>query len=395
MTPSRPRVAVVGGGQLGRMLGLAGIPLRCEFRFLDPAGPQAPAAAVGRALRGPLDDLDALITLAEGADVLTFEFENLPANLVQILEERRIPLAPSSKVLAIAQDRWEEKQFFERLRIPTAPTLPARTLGEVTQACSEIGYPCVIKTRREGYDGKGQAVVRSPDQVEAAWMAVGGGASALVVEGWMSFDEEFSIVAARRRGGEIVLWPACRNTHEGGILRVTRVVPDPSLSPQQRIAHARATSTVRVILNELDYVGVLAVEFFRVGEEVIANEMAPRVHNSGHWTQDAAATSQFENHVRAVLDLPLGPPDLRVGAEGAIAMVNYIGTLPATADALSGPAFGGGTPEFDRDLPPVYRRLHLYDKAPRPGRKLGHLNLWSESRRALEKALQTQAAQRP
>lgn len=386
----------MGGGQLGRMLGLAGIPLGCEFRFLDPAGPQAPAASVGRVLRGAFDDLDALLTVAEGADVMTYEFENLPAHLVQILEERRIRIEPSSRVLALAQDRWLEKQYFQRHRIPTAPTLPASTREELAEACAAVRYPCVVKTRRQGYDGKGQVVVRRESDLEAAWEVVGGRAPSLVAEGWISFDEEFSIVAARSRGGEIVVWPAAQNVHQGGILRTTRVVPQEAHAPAQRIAYARGASMVRRILDDLAYVGVLAVEFFRVGDEVLANEMAPRVHNSGHWTQDGSVTSQFENHIRAVLDLPLGPPDLRVGTAGAVAMLNYVGRVPAVAEALAPrdprPAWTGA---MGFEAAPVHRKLHLYGKAPRPGRKLGHLNLWSESRRALEIALQAQTSQRP
>jgi 5-(carboxyamino)imidazole ribonucleotide synthase len=241
----------------------------------------------------------------------------------------------------------------------------------------------VVKTRREGYDGKGQGVVRGPDDVDGVWEALGRGTLPLIAEGWVAFDEEFSIVAARGWDGEKVVWPACQNVHEGGILRLTRAVPAHALSAEQRAAFDLGAALVYRILDDLSYVGVLAVEFFRVGDGVLANEMAPRVHNSGHWTQDGAATSQFENHIRAVVGLPLGPTNLRVGRDGGVAMVNFIGEVPTPAEALGGADSG------------VVRKLHLYGKSPRPGRKLGHLNLWSDQREALEAELQRQLAQRP
>jgi 5-(carboxyamino)imidazole ribonucleotide synthase len=371
------------------MLGLAGIPLGCQFRFLDPAGPLAPAAVVGEVLQGPLDNLDALLRLADGADVVTYEFENLPAPLVAQLEAQGVTLFPSSRALALAQDRWEEKQYFQQQGIPIPPTHPVETKEALEAACAEIGFPCVVKTRRQGYDGKGQGVIRSLAQVSEVWDALGGGGVPLVVEGWVAFDEEFSIVAARGQGGEVVVWPACQNTHEGGILHTTRVVPDGALSEAQRTAFAQGASIARRLVTDLGYVGVLAVEFFRVGDGVLANEMAPRVHNSGHWTQDGAVTSQFENHIRAVVGLPLGAVDLRVGPGGGVGMVNYIGEVPSPGLALEGR-------ELQLEGPPrVFRKLHLYGKAARPGRKLGHLNVWSDDLAALDAELQRQVAQRP
>ncbi len=356
------RVGVLGGGQLGRMLGLAGIPLGLRFRFLDPAGDGAPAAAVGPVVEGDYADPAALERFVRGLDVVTWEFENVPVEAVRRIEER-VRVFPDPAALEAAQDRWVEKETFRSLGIPTAPTLPVGSFEELEAAAAEIGFPAVLKTRRFGYDGKGQVVLRAPGELAGAWEALGG--RPLVLEGFVDFLRELSLVVARGLGGEVMAWPLVENVHRHGILRTSRV-PAADLALQEEAErHGRA------LLEKLAYVGVLAVEFFDTEKGLVANEMAPRVHNSGHWTQDGARTSQFENHLRAGLGLPLGAVGLRGAAAG---MVNLVGGVPARAEALAGE-------------PGVTRALHLYDKAPRRGRKVGHLNLWGDDPEAFARAL--------
>ena len=314
-------VGVIGGGQLGRMLGLAGIPLGLSFRFLDPA-PDAPAGAVGELLVGAYDDVDLLARLADGADVVTYEFENVPVEAA-----RRVGAVPGPAALEAAQDRLAEKRLFRRLGIPTA-----RIDDEVE------AFPALLKTRRLGYDGKGQRLVdehpgSDPDHV---------------LEELVAFDRELSLIAVRAPDGETRFYPLVENVHEDGILRSSRA---PAVDAPQALAEDYAGR----VLEELDYVGVLALELFEADGDLLANELAPRVHNTGHWTIEGAVTSQFENHLRAVLGLPLGPTDLR----GEAAMVNLIGTLPPPEAVLAIPG----------------AHLHLYGKEPRPGRKLGHVTL--------------------
>jgi 5-(carboxyamino)imidazole ribonucleotide synthase len=313
-------VGVIGGGQLGRMLALAGIPLGLSFRFLDPS-PDAPAGAVGELLVGPYDDPELLDRLADGADVVTYEFENVPVEAA-----RRAGALPDARALEDSQDRLLEKRLFRRLGIPTAPID-----DEVTT------FPALLKTRRLGYDGKGQRPVETrpgPDPGQ-------------VLEGLVPFDRELSLLAVRGRDGDTRFWPLVENVHEGGILRASR-------APAAGAPQARAEEYGRRLLDELGYVGVLALELFDVGGELVANELAPRVHNTGHWTIEGSATSQFENHLRAILGLPLGPTDARPSL-----MLNLIGVTPDAADVLGVPG----------------AHLHLYGKEPRPGRKLGHVTL--------------------
>jgi 5-(carboxyamino)imidazole ribonucleotide synthase len=314
-------VAVIGGGQLGRMLALAGIPLGLSFRFLDPA-PDAPAREVGELLVGAYDDPELLDRLAEGAEVVTYEFENVPVEAAE-----RVGALPAAAALAASQDRLVEKRLFRRLGIPTAPIDE-----EVTR------YPAILKTRRLGYDGKGQRLVSGPPT---------GTPSGHVLEERVPFDRELSLLAVRGRDGDTRFWPLVENVHEDGVLRLSR-------APAVGAPQARAEEYGRRLLDELGYVGVLALELFDVAGELLANELAPRVHNTGHWTIEGSATSQFENHLRAVLGLPLGPTDSRPST-----MVNLIGTAPPAADVLGLPG----------------ARLHLYGKEPRPGRKLGHVTI--------------------
>lgn len=343
-----PLIAVVGGGQLGRMLGLAGLPMGLRFRFLDPAL-DPPAAAVGEVIRAAYDDPGALDALCADAQVVTYEFENVPMAAAARLAARAA-VHPPPPALAMAQDRLGEKRAFGELGVDTAPYRAVDTRDDLVEAAEALGLPAVLKTRRMGYDGKGQVVLGSSAELDPAWDRLGG--RPLILEAFVPFSRELSILAVRGREGETRFYPLVENEHEDGIL-VRSTAPASGVEPALQ---ARAEEIGTTVLDALRYVGVLAVELFQVGDRLLANEMAPRVHNSGHWTQDGAWTSQFENHLRAILGLPLGPTGLR--GEGA-AMVNVLGSPPAL-EALA-------------RIPGA--RLHLYDKEPRPGRKIGHVNV--------------------
>jgi 5-(carboxyamino)imidazole ribonucleotide synthase len=327
-------VACIGGGQLGRMLGLAGLPLGLEFRFLDPA-PDSCAGAVGALVVGAYDDPDGLERLVLGADVVTYEFENVPVEAAA-----RVGAVPGVAALERGQDRLHEKELFRSLGIPTA------RFGSL----DETGLPALVKTRRLGYDGKGQRRVEEPEAIGADELA----------EELVPFDRELSVVGVRGRDGETRFWPVGENVHRDGILRVTRA-PAPE-APQRE-----AEELCAALLDELGYVGVLAVELFEVDGRLLANEFAPRVHNTGHWTIDGAETSQFENHLRAILGLPLGP----TGARASSVMVNLIGTVPPVEELLALPG----------------ARVHLYGKEPRAGRKVGHVTLVDPDERVVERAV--------
>ena len=353
------RVAVLGGGQLGWMLGLAGIPLGCSFAFLDP-GAQAPAGRIGDLVVGALDDVEAAQRAAAGADVVTYEWEGVPAATARALE-RIAPVYPPVGALDVAQDRIVEKETLRGLGIGTAPFRAVDSGADLRTAVDAIGLPAVLKTRRGGYDGKGQVVLREPAAVDGAWTSLG--EVPCILEGFVAFDRELSIIAVRGRDGEVACWPAVENHHRDGILRLTRA-PAPGLDDSLQ---ARAVGAIRPLLDHLDYVGVCCVELFDVGGELLANEIAPRVHNSGHWTIEGAATSQFENHIRAVVGLPLGP----TAALGSSAMVNCIATMPDPAALLRVPG----------------AHLHDYGKDPRPGRKLGHVTVTAPDTDVLEPRL--------
>jgi 5-(carboxyamino)imidazole ribonucleotide synthase len=314
-------VGIIGGGQLGRMLALAGIPLGLTFRFLDPA-PDASAAEVGELIVGRYDDAELLDRLARGADVVTYEFENVPVD-----SARRVGAVPAAAALEVAQDRLVEKQLFRRLGIPTA-----RIDDEVER------FPALLKARRLGYDGKGQRLVETRPGTDPGH----------VLEELVPFERELSLLAVRGRDGETRFYPLVENVHAGGVLRTSRA---PAANAPQEQAEEYAVR----LLDALAYVGVLALELFEVEGELVANELAPRVHNSGHWTIEGAQTSQFENHLRAILQLPLGS----TAARGEVAMVNAIGAAPKRERILAIPG----------------ARLHLYGKELRPGRKLGHVTL--------------------
>ncbi|MCC6483629.1 MAG: 5-(carboxyamino)imidazole ribonucleotide synthase [Armatimonadetes bacterium] len=358
------KVGVLGGGQLGRMLALGGIPLGMEFRFLDPnAG--AGAGQTGNLVVGAYDGTGALERFAEGLDVATFEFENVPDSSAAFLQER-LPVFPSPEALRVSQDRLREKTFFRSLGADVPLFAGVTSAEELVEAEKDLGLPFVLKTRRFGYDGKGQSVLRSSEDVKRACSRPLEGP--MIAEAHVRFDRELSVVAVRSRSGETAVYPLIENHHRAGILRLS-IAPAPDISQAlQRQAEKLALMT----LEALDYVGVLAIELFQQGNRRLVNEMAPRVHNSGHWTIEGAVCSQFENHVRAICGLALGSTHAHMSS----AMVNIVGHLPDVEALLR--------------LPGAH--VHLYGKAPRPGRKIGHITVLAPDHASLvEKIAQVQA----
>ena len=345
--PSTLKVGVIGGGQLGRMLALAGYPLGIRCRHIG--GPDDTSArAVADYVVAPDGDADTLIRFAHGVEVVTYESENVPVDTAELVRQHA-PVYPPVAALQVSQDRLFEKEFFAAHGIATAPFARVDSRKDLDAAIQAIGLPAVLKTRRLGYDGKGQAVIRTTADADAAWQRHGD--VPLILEGFVNFDREVSIVAVRSRQGETRFYPLVENHHEAGILRLS-LAPAPGLT---RALQEQAEKLATIVLEHLDYVGVLAIELFQRGDELLANEMAPRVHNSGHWTIEGAVTSQFENHLRAILDLPLG----NTAAIGSAAMINLIGGIPHLADML----------RFDD------AHVHVYGKHPRPGRKVGHITI--------------------
>lgn len=336
------KLGILGGGQLGRMIALAAHPLGIRCTVYDPA-PDPCAGQVCDALRGEFDDHQSLFRLVQASDVVTFEFENVPVETARWLAER-VPVFPPPRALEVSQDRFVEKSFFRSLGIPTPPFAAIESREDFDRAIAEVGLPAVLKTRRFGYDGKGQAVLRTPAEAEAAWESLGG--RPLILEGFVSFRREVSTIAARGRDGSIVVYPLTENEHREGMLH--RSLAPAAPLPEVQDHHRR-------VLEELEYVGVLAIEWFDVGGQAVANEMAPRVHNSGHWTIDGAVTSQFENHVRAVCGWPLGSP----AAKGHSGMLNWIGSHPP----------------FETVFREPLAKLHWYGKEPRARRKIGHVTV--------------------
>jgi len=354
------KVGILGGGQLGQMLARAARDLGLEPIVLDPK-PDAVAGRSARHLRAEFDDAAALEELAT-CDVVTYEFENVPSESVARLADR-VPVHPAPIALATACDRWLEKSLFRELGIPTAAFRNVASATDLERGVDEIGLPAILKTRRFGYDGKGQAVLRSQADVGAAWARLGEHGP-LLLEAFVPFDRELSVLAVRAGDGRMQTWPLTENRHVDGILHVSRA---PAAAASSALSE-RARDWMDALMVRLDYVGVLVVELFQLGEELIANEMACRVHNSGHWTIEGAQTSQFENHLRAVAGLPLGPTE----ATGCTAMVNLVGVVPELS-------------ALERELG-VF--VHVYGKLPAPGRKLGHVTLVAKDREALETKLQ-------
>lgn len=352
------RLGLLGGGQLAQMLALAAHPLGIKTSFIDPSA-EACASPVARQIQGDWTDRALLDHLARTVDVVSFEFENVPDEALAYLADL-CPAWPPVAALSSGQDRLQEKRLFGELGIAVAAYHPVESLAQLEAALAEIGLPAILKTRRQGYDGKGQALIRDASQAESAWKSVG--ERPCLLERLVPFEREVSIIAVRGQSGEIRCYPLTQNRHEQGILIESIARPG---DPMQ----AQAEAAIRPLLERLNYVGVLALELFEAKGQLLANEFAPRVHNSGHWTQNGTACSQFENHVRAVCGLPLGD----TSARGSSAMYNCIGQMPDPARVLAIPG----------------AHLHDYGKAPRPGRKLGHVNLNCESPEQLAEA-QTQ-----
>jgi 5-(carboxyamino)imidazole ribonucleotide synthase len=339
----KPTVGCIGGGQLGRMLALAAAPLGVVVRCLDPSA-DACAGDVCELIVGAYDDPEALARLAYGASCVTFEFENVPAAALGVLRERA-HVRPGPNSLTISQDRLWEKQLFGRVGVPCAAFGDIETPAQLEDALARTGLPAVIKTKRMGYDGKGQRVVRSRDEAEQAVADLG---DELIAEALVPFRRELSLVLVRGLDLETVFYPLVENVHADGILATT-TAPAPDISPALQ---ATCQAYGRAVAEALHHVGVLCLELFETADGVLANELAPRVHNSGHWTIEGAETSQFENHIRAVLGLPLGS----TAPLGRARMQNLVGTHAPLPELLA----GGG-------------HVHLYGKQARPGRKLGHV----------------------
>jgi 5-(carboxyamino)imidazole ribonucleotide synthase len=337
------RVGILGGGQLARMIALAGHPLGIACTFLDPAR-EACAGAVGELIVDRYDSAEGLDQLAERGDVVTFEFESVPAESAARLADR-VAVRPPPGALEVAQDRLNEKRLFEQLGIDTPRFAAVGSQGDL----DDWPLPSVLKTRRLGYDGKGQRLLRTASDSRSAFSEMGG--VPMIVEQLVEFDRELSIIGVRGLDGSLSCYPLVENHHRDGILRITQA-PAPELTPAVELLAERY---MRLLMERLEYVGVLALELFQVGDRLLANEIAPRVHNSGHWTIEGAETSQFENHLRAVCGLPLGSTALRAPAT----MVNLVGGAPPLADLAA----------ID------HAHVHLYGKSPRPGRKLGHVTV--------------------
>lgn len=360
-------LGIIGGGQLGRMLALAAYPLSGRVRFLEPSA-DAPMSHLASHIRASYDDAEALQQLARTSDVVTYEFENVPVVSAELVAQHT-KIFPPPAALRVSQDRWDEKIFFQSLGIPTPPFAKVDSFSDLQDTAQQLGLPAILKTRRMGYDGKGQFLIRAQHELEQAWETLG--SAPLILEAFVNFERELSILAVRGRDGECGFYPLVENHHREGILRLS-LAPTPNLD---KSLQAQAETLALRVLSALDYVGVLAIELFQCGAALLANEMAPRVHNSGHWTIEGAATSQFENHVRAVMGLPLGSTTTR----GASAMLNFIGTLPHTERLLA--------------IPDAH--VHLYDKAPRAGRKLGHVTIVAQDPAArAERVAQVQKVMR-
>ncbi|RNF86160.1 5-(carboxyamino)imidazole ribonucleotide synthase [Montanilutibacter psychrotolerans] len=355
-------VGILGGGQLARMMALAGAPLGLRFLVMDTAA-DACAGQFAPMVVGDYTDQEALAEFASKVDVATFDFENVPSESAQWLTDH-VPVFPNPRALATAQDRLAEKTLFRQLGIPVPEFAAIDSRNQLDAAIATIGTPCILKTRRLGYDGKGQFRIRTAADAAAAWDALGAqaGKVGLILEGFVHFERELSVVAVRGRDGEFRTWPLTENWHVDGVLSA-------SLAPATVDAALAelAASHARKLAEALDYVGVFALELFCRNGELLANELAPRVHNSGHWTIEGSETSQFQNHLRAVLGLPLG--DTRM--VGHACMLNWIGQMPDALALLGEP---GG-------------HWHDYGKLPREGRKVGHATVRADSPAALATAL--------
>jgi 5-(carboxyamino)imidazole ribonucleotide synthase len=352
-------IGILGGGQLGYMLALAGYPLGLRFRFLDPS-PEAPVGRIAQRVTAEYTDEQALQRFAQGLQVVTYEFENVPVEAARMLAERTA-VYPPIEALEEAQDRLREKTLFTKLGIPTTEFAAFEAREDFEKAVKKIGLPAILKTRRMGYDGKGQWVLRNAEDVEKARKELPD--VPLILEKFVAFQREVSMLGVRSRSGETAFYPVVENHHRGGILRLSLAPAPHSTGELQRTSEEYS----RRVLEALKYVGVLCIEFFELDGKLLANEMAPRVHNSGHWTIEGAVTSQFENHLRAILGMPLGS----TSAVGHSAMINLIGEAPDEAGVLA----------------VTNAHLHLYGKEPRPGRKIGHVTVRADQMEKLRERI--------
>lgn len=350
------KLGVLGGGQLGRMLGMAGLPLAIEPVFWEPEA-TACAQMIGEHLCAPYEDAEALASFAGDVAVCTYEFENVPSPVLTALADR-MPVYPPLAALEVSQDRLNEKQLFAALGIGTAPYMSVESLDDLKTAAAQLGLPAILKTRRFGYDGKGQRLLRTAADIEPAWEALG--SAPLILEGFVPFSREVSIIAVRGLDGSTAFYPLSENVHRDGILFTSRACPGDAMQGQ---AEAYAST----LLNHLGYVGVLCLELFEVSGALLVNEFAPRVHNSGHWTIEGSETSQFENHLRAVMGLPLGS----TACVGFPALVNLVGTLPPMEKLLA--------------IPQVH--VHFYGKSEKPARKVGHVTVRATTPEACEQGI--------
>ena len=338
------------------MMAIAGHPLGLNFRFLDPS-PDACAFALGEACVGAFDDPQCLEALVDGSDLLTYEFENVSLEKVSAAAQR-VPLHPPIEALSTKQDRLLEKRLFESLEIPTSPFGNIESEADLDSVAKTVSFPLVMKARSLGYDGKGQRVVKHAEDLAGTWEELG--RIPVIVEQFIEFEREVSMIVARGRNGETASYPLSENVHEEAILRSATCRPN---DPMTNLALEYAGR----LLEHLEFVGVLALELFQRGDELIANEYAPRVHNSGHWTIEGAETSQFENHLRAILGLPLGS----TAPVGHVTMLNCIGEIPDLDSIL--------------DIPGVHP--HIYGKEPRLKRKIGHITVRADSAEQLQQRL--------
>lgn len=347
------RIGVLGGGQLGRMMALAGYPLGLSFSFYD-ASPTCSAAALGPCFGSPdpAQEAQTLQAFIDSADVFTYEFENIPVRWVETIAAQK-PVFPGVTSLATSQNRLNEKRLFESLNIPTAAYRAVHDRDDLVAAVQALGLPVVVKTVTDGYDGKGQFLLRRSEDIDTCWQTLGG--RPLIAEEFVAFKRELSVIAVRGPDGDTRTYPLAENHHHRGILSHS-FVPAPQLDQNIQLMAERYMAS---LMQAMNHIGVLTLELFETRHGLVANETAPRVHNSGHWSIEGAACSQFENHVRAVAGLPLG--DTR--ALRPTAMVNVIGQHPRTADVLR--------------LPETH--LHVYGKAERPDRKLGHITLIADT----------------
>lgn len=334
-------IGILGGGQLSRMLALAGIPMGLTFSFYEPHDTSA-VLGLGNIVHGSYDDYTALASFADHVDIITYENENISPQVLEYLESHK-PVYPKKNALAIMQDRFFEKNIFRELSIPTNKFFNITTKQELESAADILGYPFLLKKRTEGYDGKGQIKIASAHDISELKDS---DCENMIAEEWVYFNREVSLIAARNKSGDMVFYDISENTHKEGILHNTlNKIQDPSFE--------LAKQYLTLMMTHLDYIGVMAIEFFEKDEGLIANEMAPRVHNSGHWTIDAAHISQFENHLRAILNWPLGNTSSLFPA----VMHNILGIMPNKEEILA----------------QKNAHLHDYRKAERPGRKIGHV----------------------